>query len=76
MSIDLHNEKFLLQKLNYLPAPAAKAYGDSTQAGIHNNPCHPRWDLAAHSCDYLYSSAKFFYKKEKSFEILQHYADV
>ena len=60
MSIDLHNEKFLLQKLNY----------------IHNNPCHPKWELATHPCNYLYSSAQFYYNRENSFEILQHYADV
>jgi len=55
----LYNEKFLLHKLNY----------------IHKNPCHPKWDLAAHPCDYLYSSGKFYYNRENSFEILQHYAD-
>jgi REP element-mobilizing transposase RayT len=60
MRIDLHNEKFLLQKLNY----------------IHNNPCHPKWELATHPCNYLYSSAQFHYNRENSFEILQHYADV
>ena len=60
MSIDLYNEEFLLQKLNY----------------IHKNPCHPKWELAAHPSDYLYSSAKFYYNRENSFEILQHYADV
>ena len=60
MSIDLYNEKFLIQKLNY----------------IHKNPCHPKWDLVAHPCDYSYSSAKFYYNRENRFEILQHYADV
>jgi len=60
MSIDLYNEKFLLQKLNY----------------VHNNPCHPKWGLAAHPCDYLYSSAKFYYNRENSFDILKHYADI
>ena len=60
MSIDLFNEKFILQKLNY----------------IHNNPCHPRWELAAHPLDYLYSSARFYYNRENDFEILKHYADV
>jgi len=60
MSIDLYNEKFLLQKINY----------------IHKNPCHPKWELAAHPCDYLYSSAKFYHNGENSFDILQHYADV
>jgi putative transposase len=60
MSIDLYNEKFLLQKLNY----------------IHKNPCHPKWDLATHPCDYLYSSAKFYYNRENGFDILQHYADI
>jgi putative transposase len=60
MSIDLYNEKFLLQKLNY----------------IHNNPCQPHWNLASHPCDYFYSSARFYYNRENSFEILQHYADI
>ena len=54
------HNKILLQKLNY----------------IHKNPCHPNWDLAAHLCDYLYSSAKFYYNRENSFDILQHYADI
>lgn len=60
MSIDLYNEKFLLQKLNY----------------IHNNPCHPRWELATHPNDYLYSSSKFYYNRENDFEILKHYAEI
>jgi REP element-mobilizing transposase RayT len=60
MSIDLYNEKFLLQKLNY----------------IHNNPCHPRWDLAPYPHDYRYSSAKFYHNRENDFEILQHYANI
>ena len=60
MSIDLFNEKFLLQKLNY----------------VHKNPCHPRWQLATQPLDYLYSSAKFYYNRENSFGILQHFADV
>jgi len=60
MSIDLFNEKFLLQKLNY----------------IHKNPCHPRWQLATCPLDYLYSSANFYYNRENSFEILKHYADI
>lgn len=60
MSIDLYTEKFVLQKLNY----------------IHKNPCHPKWDLAAHPNDYLYSSAKFYYNRENDFGMLKHYADV
>ena len=60
MSIDLFNEKFLLQKLNY----------------IHNNPCQPKWQLVNHPFDYSYSSAKFYYNREDRFEILKHYADV
>ena len=60
LSVDLFSEKFLLQKLNY----------------IHKNPCHPRWELAAHPLDYLYSSAKFYYNRERDFEMLKHYADV
>jgi len=60
MSIDLFNEKFLLQKLNY----------------IHKNPCHPRWALVANPLDYLYSSAKFYYSRENDFDILKHYADI
>src|SRR5205814_6068139 len=60
MSIDLYNKEFLMQKLNY----------------IHKNPCHSKWELAAHPVDYVYSSAKFYYNLENSFDILQHYADI
>ena len=60
MSIDLFNEKFLLQKLNY----------------IHKNPCHPKWELASHPFDYPYSSAKFYYNREDPFKFLKHYADI
>ena len=60
MSIDLHNERFLLRKLNY----------------IHKNLCHPKWELAVHPCDYLYSSAKFYFNRENSFDMLQYYADI
>ena len=59
MSIDLYNEKFLLQKLNY----------------IHNNPCQPKWELVRHPLDYAFSSAKFYYNREDTFELLKHYAD-
>src|SRR5687767_14629642 len=41
---ECRTEKFVLQKLNY----------------IHNNPCSPRWKLAASPIDYLYSSASFY----------------
>ena len=60
MSIDLYNEKFLLQKLNY----------------IHNNPCQPKWELVAHPHDYLYSSAKYYYNRNDPFQLLKHYADI
>ena len=60
MSIDLYNEKFLLQKLNY----------------IHNNPCQPKWELVAHPYDYLYSSAKYYYNRNDPFQLLKHYADI
>jgi len=60
MSIDLFNEKFLLQKLNY----------------IHNNPCQPKWELVAHPFDYTYSSAKFYYNREDKFNMLKYYADI
>lgn len=60
MSIDLFDEKFLLQKLNY----------------IHKNPYQPRWNLAASPVDYHFSSAKFYFNRENGFEILQHYADI
>lgn len=59
MSIDLFNEKFLLQKLNY----------------IHNNPCQPKWELVTHPNDYLFSSSRYYYNREDRFEILKHYAD-
>ncbi len=60
MSIDLFNEKFLLQKLKY----------------IHNNPCQPKWELVRQPLDYRYSSAKFYYDREDSFQMLKHYADI
>jgi len=60
MSIDLYNEKFLLQKLNY----------------IHNNPCQSKWELVSHPHDYLYSSAKYYYNRQDAFELLKHYADI
>ena len=60
MSIDLYNEKFLLQKLNY----------------IHNNPCQPKWELVAHPHDYLYSSAKYYYNRNDAFQLLKHYAEI
>lgn len=60
MSIDLFNEKFLLQKLKY----------------IHNNPCQPKWELAHHPFDYRYSSARFYYNREDQFQLLKHYADI
>ena len=60
MSIDLYNEKFLLQKLTY----------------IHKNPCHPRWELATHPNDYSYSSARFYDERKNDFEILKHYAEI
>ena len=60
MSIDLYNERFLLQKLNY----------------IHNNPCQPKWELVTHPHDYLYSSAKYYYNRNDPFQLLKHYADV
>ena len=60
MSIDLFNEQFLLQKLNY----------------IHNNPCQPKWELVTHPNDYIYSSAKFYYNREDPFQLLKHYADI
>ena len=73
MSIDLYNEKFLLQKLNYLPA-SLPALG---MAGRHSKKSMPsKWDSLAHPCDYLYSSAKSYYYRENSFEILQHYAEI
>jgi len=60
MSIDLYNEKFLLQKLNY----------------IHNNPCQPKWELVTHPHDYLYSSAKYYYNRNDPFQLWKHYADI
>jgi len=60
MSIHLFNEKFLLQKLNY----------------IHNNPCQPKWQLVTYPFDYRYSSAKFYYNGEDRFELLKHYTDI
>ena len=39
------------------------------QHGIVGRP------TAARPCDYLYSSATFYYNKENSFDILQHYPE-
>lgn len=60
ISIDVYNEKFLLQKLNY----------------IHNNPCQPKWEPGAHPYDYLYSSAKYYYNRNDPFRLLKNYADI
>ena len=60
MSIDLFNEKFILQKLNY----------------IHTNPCQPKWELVTHPNDYIYSSAKFYFNREDPFQFLNHYQDI
>jgi REP element-mobilizing transposase RayT len=60
MSIGLYNHPFFLQKLEY----------------IHNNPCQPKWNLAAHPNDYVFSSAKFYETGENSFELMTHYSDI
>ena len=42
---------------------------------IHNNPCHPRWDLLRiHMITDIV--LLFYHNREKDFEILQHYANI
>lgn len=60
MSIDLYSDKFFQQKLNY----------------IHANPCQPKWLLAQHPLDYVYSSASFYEMGDDRFGILTHYAAI
>lgn len=57
LGIDLWNEKVFIQKLNY----------------IHNNPVHPKWNLATSPENYKYSSAKFYETGVDDFGILTHY---
>lgn len=56
MSIDLFSEKFVLQKIDY----------------IHNNPCQPHWNLAAHPLDYRFSSALYYEAGTDEFGVLTH----
>jgi hypothetical protein len=42
---DCLSEKFITQKLDY----------------IHTKPCTGKWQLALHPCDYLHSSAQFYF---------------
>lgn len=60
MSIDLYQNAFFQQKLNY----------------IHANPCQPKWMLATSSADYPYSSAAYYENVEDAFGILTHYHDI
>lgn len=57
LSIDVWNEKVLIQKLNY----------------IHNNPLQPKWKLVAMPEDYKYSSALFYETGKDEFGFLEHY---
>jgi REP element-mobilizing transposase RayT len=60
LSVDLYTAKFFKQKLDY----------------IHNNPCQPKWELAAHPADYKFSSALFYESGIDAFDLLTHYIDV
>lgn len=56
MSIDLFSDKFVEQKMDY----------------IHNNPCQPHWNLAAHPLDYRFSSAQYYETGIDEFGFLTH----
>ncbi len=57
LSINVWNESFLLQKMNY----------------IHKNPVHAKWKLAVLPQDYKYSSALFYETGKDEFGFLTHY---
>jgi REP element-mobilizing transposase RayT len=55
LAIPLFTRKVALQKLNY----------------IHKNPLAEHWRLVKNSCDYKYSSAKYYELNEKNFDFLK-----
>lgn len=59
LNIAICSEKIFIQKLNY----------------IHRNPLQPRWNLCESSCDYKYSSAKFYETGINDFGILTHFRE-
>ena len=56
MSIDLINEKFFKQKLDY----------------VHNNPCQSRWNLAEHPTEDRYSSTSYYDGLGDEFGLVTH----
>lgn len=60
MSIDLYQQKFFGQKLDY----------------IHANPCQPKWNLAPYPSAYLFSSASFYEENKDPFGLLTHYHEI
>jgi putative transposase len=55
----LPSEELIVQKINY----------------IHANPVRGKWNLCKEFYDYKYSSAGFYYRDDKTWDFLTHYAD-
>ena len=59
LAVQLYTKRVAYQKLDY----------------IHYNPCTEKWKLVADPCDYVYSSAGFYEKNEKTFLFLKDLRD-
>ncbi len=59
LSVDLFNEKIIVQKINY----------------IHNNPLQDKWNLANNTSEYFYSSAMFYENENPTFDFLKDYRE-
>ncbi len=59
LAIKLYNRAICEQKLIY----------------IHNNPMQKHWQLVHYPEQYYFSSAKFYYLEDKTFDFLTHYMD-
>jgi hypothetical protein len=46
---ECYSDGFIEQKLNY----------------IHENPCRGKWDLVKQPCEYIHSSAKFYFSGDQ-----------
>lgn len=59
LSIDIWDEKILIQKLNY----------------IHHNPVQSKWNLCKYPEEYKYSSESFYINQDSMFLFLKYYKD-
>jgi putative transposase len=60
LAIHLYTKEVMFQKLDY----------------IHRNPVAERWQLAANTCDYYFSSSKFYETGKKEFAFLKDVREV